>query len=143
MRAPRYRFPEEVRSATRTIAARMVREGTTAETPEQLDAWIARLPTVAEALRKGGYGTAFTAHDLLPLLHVFIAKAQGSPPARGAAEPERTPGRRWIVLLLLAVAIGIVVLALVLTAGASPRSGADARLGTGRPLDGVAAAPSR
>jgi hypothetical protein len=112
MRAPRYRFPEEVRSTTRSIAAQMVRDGTIAETPEELDAWVAREPAAEESLQRGGYGTAFTAHDLFPLLQVFVVQAGGpAPEAEPAARPSRIP---WIagivaavVLLLIAIAAGV------------------------------------
>ena len=43
MRPPRYHFPDEVRSATREMAARSVRAGTVARTPDELDAWLAGL----------------------------------------------------------------------------------------------------
>jgi hypothetical protein len=64
MRPPRYHFPDEVRSATREMAARSVRAGTVARTPEELDAWIQQAPDVREPLERGGYTTEFTASDL-------------------------------------------------------------------------------
>ena len=111
MRPPRYRFPDEVRSTTRAVASRMVREGAIARTPEELDAWISQAPEVRESLEKGGFGREFTSHDLFPLLEVFVAQAGGSTPSPEAS-PRRS-GRPWLmgalvlvlVLLLLAVAI--------------------------------------
>jgi hypothetical protein len=99
MRPPRYRFPDEVRSATRTMASRMVRDGTVADTPEQLDDWISREPEFREPLLRGGYGTEFTSDDLFPLLQVFVARAGGSVPS-GPAAP-RASQRFWLVGLVL------------------------------------------
>lgn len=111
MRPPRYRFPEGVRSTTRWMASRMVREGTVTETPEQLEAWIAQAPETREVLEIGGYGTEFTAHDLLPLLHVFVTAAGGRVPS---AEPPPRPSRKpWLLGVLLLVAV-LVVLAVVM-----------------------------
>lgn len=110
MRAPRYKFPEEVRSTTRSIAARMVREGGPAQTAEELDLWISQAPDVRERLVKGGYGTAFTAHDLLPLLHVFVKQAGGSIPEPDAPPP---PSKKpWLVGLVVLLALVLLVLAL-------------------------------
>lgn len=112
MRAPRYRFPDQVRSTTRTIATRMVQEGTVAETPEQLDAWISQAPDARQALEAGGYGTAFSSDDLFPLLQVFVAQVRG--PAPGADAAGDSSRRRWVVgltvvvvLLLVAVLVGV------------------------------------
>jgi hypothetical protein len=104
MRAPRYRFPDEVRSTTRAMASRMVHDGTIARTPEELDAWIAREPGVREPLERGGYGTAFTAHDLLPLLHVFVEKAGGPAPHADEPAPSSSGGRRVVGLVVVLVA---------------------------------------
>jgi len=113
MRAPRYRFPDEVRSTTRDIASRMLHEGTVAATPEELDAWITRRPEVREPLKAGGYGTAFTAEDLFPLLQVFVGRAEG--PTQRTVTERRSFDRRWLLggllLLLLVVLIAILVLA--------------------------------
>jgi hypothetical protein len=111
MRAPRYQFPEEVRSTTRTIASRMVQDGSIAQTPEQLDTWISGSPQVRQSLEKGGYNTAFTSHDLFPLLQVFVVQA-GGPPPRVEAPPRRS-GRGWLV----AVGILLVVLVIVVAMG--------------------------
>ena len=78
MRAPRYRFPDRVRTVTRNIAARMVQDGSVAQTPEDLEAWIARTPAAREALETGGYGTRFTARDLFPLLQAAVADAESA-----------------------------------------------------------------
>jgi len=113
MRAPRYRFPEAVRSTARGIAAQMVREGTIAGTPEDLDAWLSQEPEARESLRRGGYGSAFTANDLFPLLQVFIVQAGG--PAPGSEPPPRSR-HGWrtgvvvlfgVALLLFALAVGV------------------------------------
>jgi hypothetical protein len=115
MRPPRYHFPDEVRTATREMAARSVRAGTIAHTPEELDAWIARAPDVREPLEHGGYTTEFTAADLFPLYAVMVEKAGG--PSPGAA-PDVPPLARWSAGKLLAIAVAIaVVVALVLALG--------------------------
>lgn len=115
MRAPRYRFPEVVRSTTRTMASRMVRDGTIARTPEELDAWIAGAPEVREPLEKGGYGTAFSSADLLPLLDALVVQAGG--PAR---EPDVPPpsASRTVPVAGLLLAIGVMILLLLLAVGA-------------------------
>ena len=115
MRAPRYRFPDEVRSTTRAMASRMVHDGTIARTPEELDAWIAREGGVREPLERGGYGTAFTAHDLLPLLHVFVAKAGGPAPRADEPAPSPSGGRNRVVglvlVLIAALLLGVLAIA--------------------------------
>lgn len=118
MRPPRFQFPNEVRSTTRSIASRMVDDGTIAQTPEQLDAWIEQRPAVRESLAADGYGTEFTADDLFPLLQVFAVQA-GGPPLEADPGP-RASSRRWVLFALLAaVAIGLVVLAVA--TGVRPR----------------------
>jgi len=112
MRAPRYRFPEAVRSTARRIAAQMVRGGTIAETPEALDAWLAREPEARESLERGGYGSAFTAHDLFPLLQVFIVQAGGPAPAGEPPPRSKMPWR-----IVFAVVLGIALLLFALAAG--------------------------
>jgi hypothetical protein len=114
MRPPRYRFPEEVRSTTRRIATRMVREGTIADSPEELDAWLSLEPEASESLRRGGYGSAFTPHDLFPLLQVFIVQAGG--PATGAESPPRASKIPW--LGIIAIVIGIALVLFAVAAGA-------------------------
>jgi hypothetical protein len=113
MRAPRFRFPDEVRSTTRDIASRMLLEGTVPATPEELDEWITRRPEVREPLKAGGYDTAFSAEDLFPLLQVFVGRAEG--PSQGTVAARRSFDRRWLVggllLLLLVVLIAILLLA--------------------------------
>ena len=104
MRPPRYHFPDEVRSATREMAARSVRAGTVARTPEELDAWILQAPDVREPLERGGYTTEFTASDLFPLYEVMVEKAGGPAPRAAATAPSRT---RWSVGRLVAVALMI------------------------------------
>lgn len=107
MRAPRYRFSDEVRSTTRTMASRMIQDGTIAGTPEQLDAWILQTPEIREPLEKGGYNAAFTSEDLLPLLQAMVAHAQGSPPRVEAPPPSSK--LRWVVGLLLVLALVLVL----------------------------------
>lgn len=111
MRGPRFKFPDEVRETTRGIASRMVRDGQIARTPEELEAWIAAAPDVGESLRRGGYGTEFTAHDLFPLHQVFVVKA-GGPAPQAEAPPPSSSNPGWKVAL--AVAVAVLLLALVL-----------------------------
>jgi hypothetical protein len=113
MRPPRYRFPDEVRTTTRTIASRMVREGAIARTPEELDAWIAREPEVRQSLENGGFGREFTSHDLFPLVQVFVVQAGGSAPKPEA--PPRPSRRPWLVGALVLVLVLLVLAAMVIT----------------------------
>ena len=114
MRPPRYHFPDEVRSATREMAARTVRDGTVAGTPEELDAWILQAPEVREPLEHGGYTTEFTAADLFPLYEVMVEKAGGVVPRAEAAAPARS---RWNVgMLAAAVALAIAVIVVLVLA---------------------------
>ncbi|MBV9772496.1 MAG: hypothetical protein JO040_01015 [Gemmatimonadetes bacterium] len=107
MRPPRYRFPDQVRTITRSMAARMVHDGAVATTPEELDAWVASAPDTRAALRRGGYGAAFTAHDLFPLFQVFVAEAEGS---RGSAgSPQGSSQKRWLVALLVLLVVVLLV----------------------------------
>ena len=115
MRAPRYRFPNEVRSTTRDIASRMVRDRQIAQTPEELDSWISRAPNIKESLDGAGYGTAFTSDDLFPLLQVFVVQAGG--PVRTTIESSaRRPVRAW--LLGIALLLVLVLLLAVMMTGA-------------------------
>jgi len=118
MRPPRFRFPNEVRTTTRTIASRMVDDGAIAQTSEQLGAWIEQRPEVRESLEIDGYGTDFTADDLFPLLQVFIVQA-GGPPPEPEARPRASRGR-WVLLALVAAAV-IVAVVLAVTVGARTR----------------------
>lgn len=93
MRGPRYRFPAEVRAATRAMASRMVQERTIVPSPKQLEIWISERAEVREVLGRGGYNTAFIAEDLLPLLEVFIEQA-GGPSASTYYSSTRNPGQR-------------------------------------------------
>lgn len=114
MRPPRYRFPDEVRTATRMMASRMVRDGTVPETPEALEGWIAGAPLdIREPLDRGGYGEAFSADDLFPLLQVFVGQA-GGPAAEAEAAP-RSSVRPWLVALgvLIVAAILVMIIARV------------------------------
>jgi hypothetical protein len=120
MRPPRYQFPEEVRSATRRMASVMVRDGSIARTPEELEGWIAQSQEVREPLIRGGYGTEFTAEDLYPLLEAMVTKAGGPPPA--AAVPPAGRGRPWMVIAAVAVAAAVLLFVLVGFASASVRA---------------------
>lgn len=111
MRPPRFRFPDDVRSATRIISSRMSEEGTVAASPADLDEWLSRNPELQERLVSGGYGTDFTADDLYPLLIVFMGGAPASsttPLATSTASKSR-----WIVLALLALAVLVITFALL------------------------------
>lgn len=111
MRPPRYRFPNEVRETTRTIATRMVGDGDVAQTPRDLEAWIAGAPEMRESLERGGYGQEFTADDLFPLLQVLVVKAGG--PAPEPEAPARSSTRAWqvgLAAVLLVVVIIMVVM---------------------------------
>ena len=112
MRAPRYRFPDEVRSTTRAMASRMVEQGSAVSTPEELDSWLASEPAARESLERGGFGTAFNSHDLFPLLEVFIGKAGGAvaPPP----DPQRKPGGGLGLALIVAAVAAVAVTVLML-----------------------------
>jgi hypothetical protein len=117
MRPPRYRFPDSVRTTTRSIASRMIQTGEVASTPEELDAWITRNPEEHASLKGGGYGTEFDAQDLFPLLQAMIGHQQQSTAQPAPSLPGRSP-LLWgggIVLLLL-----ILFLLLAATTGAGP-----------------------
>ncbi len=115
MRPPRYHFPDEVRSSTREMAARSVRAGTVARTPEELDAWILQAPDVREPLEHGGYTTEFTSADLFPLYAVMVERAGGSTAvAADAAPPRSRPGVGMLAAAVLAVGT---IVALVLALG--------------------------
>lgn len=113
MRPPRYRFPDEVRETTRTIATRMVGDGSIARTPQELEGWIAGAPDARESLERGGYGREFTADDLFPLLEVFIVQAGGPAPV-----PDTPPGAPmpWsrVALLLLVIVLMMATLAVAM-----------------------------
>ncbi len=115
MRPPRHRFSEEVRETTRSMAARMARDGTVPATPEELDAWIARTPDAREPLERGGLGRDFTSDDLLPLLHVFAGTTGAV--ARPTVPTKAPSLGRWILGLLLLVALGVLF---ALMAGGAP-----------------------
>jgi len=83
----------------------MKREDSIAHTPEELDAWISSRPEMQDALQKGGYGRAFHAGDLLPLLHVFVGPERLKVPSEQG--PDRPPrhllygGALFVILLFL------------------------------------------
>lgn len=112
MRAPRYRFPDEVRDATRSIAIQMVREDRMARGPADLDAWLTASPEMHTTMQRGGYGTAFTADDLYPLLQVMMTKAGGQAPVVSGAERSSPRGmvvRMALLLLILLIAMIVAV----------------------------------
>jgi len=115
MRPPRHRFSEEVRETTRSMAARMARDGTVPATPEELDAYIARTPDAREPLERGGLGRDFTSDDLLPLLHVFAGTTGAV--ARPTVPTKAPSLGRWVLGLLLLVALGVLF---ALMAGGAP-----------------------
>ena len=108
MREARYRFSDEVRSATRAAALRMIHAGAVAESPEALDAWIARTDDLRERLTNGGYGSAFTASDLFPLFQGAVARARPATPSRSGG---RHPRWLWIgiIAVLVAILVGVMV----------------------------------
>lgn len=109
MRPPRFRFPDEVRSATRSMATRMVQDGKIAQNEDDLAAWIERDPETRRVMEDGGYGQEFTAGDVFPLLEVFVVQAGGKP-----AEPDPEPisrGNRWMWSLMVAVVILLAMVA--------------------------------
>ena len=107
MRDPRYRFSDNVRSATRAIALRMIHAKTVASSSEELHAWIMRTEDLREKLTNGGYGAAFSADDLFPLFQSFVAKATTPAP-----RPKVAP--KWWVWLIVFVVVAMVVAGLML-----------------------------
>jgi hypothetical protein len=91
----------------------MVREGTIAQTPEQLDAWLAGAPEVKESLQRGGYDTAFTSADLFPLLQVFVVQASG-PPLESPEPPAAEPRPGWMKVLAVVLVFGVIAIAVTL-----------------------------
>jgi hypothetical protein len=104
MREPRYRFSDEVRSATRAVALRMIHAGEVAASPEALEAWIARTDDLRAELTNGGYGSAFGASDLFPLFQGFVARATAATPSRAGAGPSK-----WLWIGLIAVVVAIII----------------------------------
>jgi hypothetical protein len=95
----------------------MVSNGTVAQTPEELDAWIANTPDAREVLERGGYNRDFTAHDVFPLLQVFVTQAGGQvAPAGPADEPPLRSSRTWLLAGFLLLVFVILVYALVTNA---------------------------
>lgn len=113
MRPPRYRFPDDVRSATRVISSRMSAEGTVAGSPAELDEWLARNPDLRERMLAGGYGTNFTADDLYPLLTVFMGGT--SPSNADSPTTSATSSSRRIVIALVVLAVLVIGFALLAT----------------------------
>ena len=119
MRPPRYRFSNETREMTREMAARMVHDGNVAQTPEELDAWIASKPDVREVFDRDGYGTNFTADDLFPLFQIFVAKAGGQVASVGPAdEPPARSSKTWLLAGFLLLIFVVLVYALIRDASA-------------------------
>ena len=109
MRPPRHRFSDDVRTITRSIAADMVEEGAIAQTPDELDAWIAQRPEARARLEKGGYNDAFDATDLLPLLHAMAG--QPATPAPEVPKPSRMPRSALVAggALVVAIVLGLII----------------------------------
>jgi hypothetical protein len=108
MRDPRYRFTDAVRASTRAIALRMIHSGTVADSPVQLDDWIARTEDLRESLVNAGYGSAFNADDLFPLFQSYVAKS-----SRPAAPPIEARASRWV---WIGVIVTVIVAAIVFAA---------------------------
>lgn len=110
-RPPRYRFPNEVRDATREAASRMMAAGMVATTPEELEAWLAQAPELRATLEKGGYGTEFDATELFPLLQAMTGQEPESTPA---ITPDRAPASpsfgQWVAICGALVLVIVVVL---------------------------------
>ena len=113
MRDPRYKFPDEVRNATRSFASQVVAEGRVPQTAEELQERIAATPSLEQPLVHGGYGDRFTAHDLFPLFEVFVTRAGGSIRRITDVPPPSSPA---IDLRLVAVAAVVVVAVIALVA---------------------------
>jgi hypothetical protein len=113
VRAPRYKFPDGVRTATRSFASRAVKAGAVPQTPAELHERILETPDLKRALEDGGYNEKFTADDLFPLYEIFVVQAGGfiGEPARPDA-PARRGGR--LALIGAVVALVLVALAFVI-----------------------------
>lgn len=95
----------------------MVETGTVAATPEAMDDWLAGAPELRQELVEGGYGTAFSAADLHPLLLVMVQHSGGHVPEPEGPYPdavnhEHGRGRGFkmalmIAALLVAVAVAV------------------------------------
>ena len=111
MRAPRHRFSDSVRSVTRSMAAAMAAEGTVADTPQEMEAWIGQRPEVRGPLEQGGYGELFTATDLFPLLRAMAGKplepAPVAPPSPGISRPALLAAGALVVAVLIGVVVGL------------------------------------
>jgi hypothetical protein len=95
----------------------MVRDGTVAQTPEELDTWIANTPDAREIFERDGYNRDFTAHDVFPLLQVFVAKAGGQvAPAGPADEAPHRSSRTWLLAGFLLLVFVVLVYALITNA---------------------------
>lgn len=109
MREARYRFSDDVRSATRAIALRMIHAGTVTASPEALGAWIARTDDLREKLTRDGYGSAFAADDLFPLFQGYVARAT----AAATPAPSGAGRARWFWIGLAVVVAAIVIAVIV------------------------------
>lgn len=111
MRAPRHRFSDHVRTITRSMAASMAEEGALVQSPAELDDWISRRPEVKAPLEADGYGSAFNAADLLPLLEAMAGRPRETaapPPAPSRMQrPALLAGGALIVAVLLGAIIGL------------------------------------
>ena len=110
MRDPRFRFSDAVRASTRAIALRMIHAGEVAQSAAQLHEWIMRTDDLRETLVNAGYGSAFTADDVFPLLQSFVAKASRPAVSRTGGSSSRALWVGAIITVVLAVvALGITI----------------------------------
>jgi hypothetical protein len=87
----------------------MAQEGTVAQTPDELDAWISRHPNVQRSLQSGGYRAVFTAEDLLPLLQAMAVASDETKPRHSAKPAMSAPARVTILALVVAIAVGVLL----------------------------------
>ena len=113
MRAPRYQFPDGVRSATRALAERSVKAGAIPSTSDELDAHIAESPDVQRSLEQGGYGEKFGPGDLFPLFEVFVTKAGGTIVREPVEAPPR-PAKQGRMPLLAGALVALLLVALLI-----------------------------
>ncbi len=88
----------------------MVHAGTTAASPEQLEAWIAGTEDIHQRLTSGGYGSHFRAADLFPLYEGFVAKATAAAPRR----PDTLRTERRVFGLIIGAALVIVFIIVII-----------------------------
>ncbi len=78
---------------------------------------IANTPDVREVFERDGYNREFTAHDVFPLLQVFVAQAGGKVATGGTVdEPPARSSSTWLLAGFLVLVFAILVYALVTNA---------------------------